>query len=680
MNVVSIGGGTGQGLLLSELRSRDIDLTAIATTLDSGRSSGDLRDALGMFAPGDLRNCMIALSGSDAMIKSILQHRFEGVVPGMNLGNLIFAAIHEMGLDFDEALDGISSLLRLEGRVYPSTTDPVHICASLADGSVLEREHRIVDEAHAPIVSIALSGEVEAYPRALEALENADLIIVGPGALYTSVAVHFAIDAFREAFIASQAHKVFVPNLAVQPNVTDGYSITDHLDALERMIGERAFDTIVVNTRTPSEKVAKRYRDAGSDPIIPSAEELDALRARVRVLEGDFLDETVVVEPNKTLYMRHDAKKLADTLDALMHKPLKGLVLAAGKGTRMEPYSRTTPKVLLELYGKPLIAYRIDELVEARVRDIVIVCSDETCGPIREYVDDRYPDVSFSFATQRDAKGPAHAIDCARGLIRGSRIVLTLADNLADEPLVPGLIKAASAPGACGAVALKRVMNPSEFGIARISDGQAIDIVEKPEHPPSDLAVMGTAVLDADLLLDLIAQRGYFVETSDGVREISAPQYFTDAGLALEISRSKARILDVGRPYDLIEAMRLVSGSGQVLGSVASDAFVSDEAYIGPSAVVGSHARIEGASQIDGIVEGGAIVSDSLVMEGARVGAGAHIERCVLGKSSRVAAGLVIPAADAPVMIKGKPMHPGRVGMFASEGALLDTCEQGRIV
>ncbi|MFT4308122.1 MAG: uridine diphosphate-N-acetylglucosamine-binding protein YvcK [Candidatus Woesearchaeota archaeon] len=679
MRVVCIGGGTGMSLLLTALKTRDIELVAIATSLDSGRSSGSLRDEFGMIAPGDLRNCMIALSDSDEWLKSVLQYRFEQYAPGMNLGNLLFAAIHEMGLDFDEALEQVSQLLRLRGRAYPSTLDPVHIRARLADGTIVEREDRIIERKRAPIESISLSSRARGYPKALEAIRSADLIVVGPGGLYTSVAVHFLIDGFKEAFLESRAHKAYVSNLAVQPHVTDSYSVSDHLEALEAIIEPGCFDTLIVNTQEPPEAVRERYEDAGSDPIIPSHDELESLSERMRLVSGAFLSASVVEEWNKVLTMRHDPAKLASALDSLIHKPLKGLILAAGKGTRMEPFSRSTPKVLLEVCGKPLVAYRIEELLDAGIEDLVIVTNDETTDPIKRYVSEHYPRARVSYALQNDPRGPAHAIDCARDHIRGSRIVLVLADNLSDRPLIPDLIKAASAPGAFGAVAARRVKNPSDFGVARVEDGQVVEILEKPRTPPSNLAVMGTAVLDADVLLERIDKQGYYVRTADGEREISAPQYFTDAHYPLEICISDVRILDVGKPYDLIDAVELLS-EGAILGSVAADAHIDERAYIAQSAVIESGARILGASQIEGYVGSNAVVIDSVVMRDARIGDRAHVERSVIGRSATVRSGVRITAKQVPVIINGTATHPGPVGMFVGEGRVVDHADPGRIL
>jgi uncharacterized cofD-like protein len=679
MRVVCIGGGTGMSLLLTALKTRDIDLVAIATSLDSGRSSGALRDEFGMIAPGDLRNCLIALSESDEWLKSVLQYRFEQYAPGMNLGNLLFAAIHEMGLDFDDALEQVSTLLKLRGRAYPSTLDPVHIRARLSDGSLLEREDRILEHKPAPIASISLSRRARAYPKALDAIRSADLIVIGPGGLYTSIAVHFLIDGFRDAFLKSRAHKVYIPNLAVQPHVTDGFSVLDHLETLESVLEPGCFDTLVVNTAQPPREVRERYESAGSAPIIPSSDELEELSMRMRIVSGAFLSASITEEWNKVLTMRHDPEKLASALDSLIHKPLRGLILAAGKGTRMEPFSSSTPKVLLEVCGKPLFAYRIEELLEAGIEDIVIVTNDETRGPIERFIAEHYPSARAMFATQSDARGPAHAIDCAREYIRGSRIVLVLADNLSDRPLIPSLIKAASAPGAYGALAARHVENPSDFGVARLEKGQVVAIVEKPRHPPSDLAVMGTAVLDADILLELIGKRGYSMLTDDGEREISAPQYFSDAGYPLEICVSDVRILDVGKPYDLIAAVELLS-RGEIHGSVAPDAVIDTKAYIASSAVIEPQARIVGASQIEGYVGTGAVVIDSIVMRDARIGDHAHIERSVIGRSATVRSDVRIEAKDVPVIIKGVSMRPGRVGMFIGEGRVIDRSEPGRIV
>jgi uncharacterized cofD-like protein len=312
-HVVTIGGGTGLSSLLRGLKEYATNITAIVTVADDGGSSGKLRQELGVLPPGDFRNCLAALADDEALLTQLFQYRFgQDVIDGHNFGNLFITAMSSITGDFERALTESSKVLAVRGRIIPSTLEDVTLCAdlqgeteALGGGRVVEGESQI-PKAGLPIERVFLRPDrVRAYPGAVQAILAADLIVIGPGSLYTSVLPNLLVEDVVKAIRASRAVKVYVCNVAVQPGETDGYDVADHVAALERHIGPELFDYLVANDRF--------------DMPLPdhlSRDEVVALRPET--IRGYRLVATDLVDINNP--WRHDPRKLAAAVMALYER------------------------------------------------------------------------------------------------------------------------------------------------------------------------------------------------------------------------------------------------------------------------------------------------------------------------------------------------------------------------
>jgi uncharacterized cofD-like protein len=314
-----LGGGTGLSTLLRGLkdyvtRRRDppnlqqpiSDLTAIVTVTDDGGSSGRLRRENRILPPGDIRNCMVALSQDEALLGRLFQYRFHagrGLV-GHNFGNLFLAALTHVTGDFAEAVRVSSKVLAIRGRIFPSTISNVALVATLEGGRKVHGETRIT-AARKPIKKLTLFPRtVRPLPKALEAIQQADLILLGPGSLYTSILPNLLIPEIVNAIAKSKAPRVYISNLMTQPGETSGYALADHLRAIERHTPRRVIDWVVANRQAVSPEVAKRYRAQGAEPVTVDIADLQKLGYRV-VLDN-LLEEHGVI--------RHNPARLAQLL------------------------------------------------------------------------------------------------------------------------------------------------------------------------------------------------------------------------------------------------------------------------------------------------------------------------------------------------------------------------------
>ncbi len=314
VNVVALGGGTGLSTLLRGLkdlvvRRRDevadkhhpiSGLTAIVTVTDDGGSSGRLRRENRILPPGDIRNCMVALSQDEALLGRLFQYRFHtgrGLV-GHNFGNLFLAALTHVTGDFAEAVRVSSKILAIRGQIFPSTVSNVSLVATLADGRRVHGETRITASRTA-IKRLALSPRsARPLPKALEAIDEADLILLGPGSLYTSILPNLLIPQIAHAIARSRAPRVYIANLMTQPGETSGYALADHLRAIRQHTFRRVIDWVVANRQPISPDVARRYRAQGAEPVSVNLGDLQKLGYRV-VLDN-LLEEHGVIRHNPT--------------------------------------------------------------------------------------------------------------------------------------------------------------------------------------------------------------------------------------------------------------------------------------------------------------------------------------------------------------------------------------------
>ncbi|HPW64945.1 MAG TPA: YvcK family protein, partial [Candidatus Omnitrophota bacterium] len=267
--VVAIGGGTGLSTMLSGIKQFTSNITAIVTVTDTGGSSGRLRDEMDVLPPGDIRNCLVALADAGPLIRNLFQFRFktgEGL-KGHSFGNLFITALSMVTGDFEKAIAESSKVLAIRGRVLPSTLEKVTLVGEFMDGTSREGETNITDE-RKPLRSIHLRPDnCAACPEALDALSTADLIIMGPGSLYTSILPNLLIEEIRNAILNSDAYKVYICNAMTQPGETAGFSAWDHLNVIIEHTDPRIVDAVFVNTGRIPEPVFNRYREAGALPV-----------------------------------------------------------------------------------------------------------------------------------------------------------------------------------------------------------------------------------------------------------------------------------------------------------------------------------------------------------------------------------------------------------------------------
>lgn len=304
--VVALGGGTGLSALLSGIKLFTSNITAIVTVTDTGGSSGRLRDELDILPPGDIRNCLVALADAGPLIRDLFQYRFElgEGLKGHSFGNLFITALSKVTGDFEKAVAESSRVLAIRGRVIPSTLEKVSLVGEFMDGTYVEGETNITDVGK-PLRNIRLNpNECRACPEALDAIENADLIILGPGSLYTSILPNLLIQELQESLLKSDAYKIYVCNVMTQPGETDHFSAWDHLRVLIEHTDPRIVDACYVNVAPiPSEMIAK-YGEKGADPVVL---DLEHIREKsYEIIEGEILKVDGQV--------RHDPEKLAQLI------------------------------------------------------------------------------------------------------------------------------------------------------------------------------------------------------------------------------------------------------------------------------------------------------------------------------------------------------------------------------
>ena len=318
LKILAIGGGTGLPIALEGLKTYSENLTAIVTVTDSGRSSGVIREQYGILPPGDVRNCLVALSETEEQEKDLyqlFQYRFnKGSLNGMSLGNLLMAALTDITGSFDQAIKKASKILTIKGRVLPSTLTSTHICAELKDGSVVEEEFNVRAPRKAAIERVFLkSNDVECPPDAISEIEKADIIVIGPGSLYTSVISNLLVGGIKAALQRTKAVKIYLCNIVTQPGQTDNYTASDHIKAIIKYLGEGILDYVLVNNNFPREEIIEKYRKQDAD-IVALDENLEKNNVAIEV--ADLIEN---IEQKRVLWekqdlIRHDPEKLADSI------------------------------------------------------------------------------------------------------------------------------------------------------------------------------------------------------------------------------------------------------------------------------------------------------------------------------------------------------------------------------
>ncbi|MEB3180917.1 MAG: gluconeogenesis factor YvcK family protein [Nostocaceae cyanobacterium] len=306
--IVVVGGGSGLSTLLRGLKTYSANITAIVTVADDGGSSGRLRREIGVLPPGDIRNCLAALADEEKLLTELFQYRFQagdGLV-GHSFGNLFLTAMSEITGDLERAVAASSQVLAVRGQVLPATLSDVRLWAELADGRRIEGESNIT-KAGGTIIDIGCTPEKPpALPAVIKAIQEADYIIIGPGSLYTSIIPNLLVPEIANAIAESLAPRIYVCNVMTQPGETQGYTVADHIRALDKICGKRLFNAVLVHKKVPSAQSLIRYAQEGSHPVYLDREAVAELGRRIVLANVMYEDETARV--------RHNPQRLAKVL------------------------------------------------------------------------------------------------------------------------------------------------------------------------------------------------------------------------------------------------------------------------------------------------------------------------------------------------------------------------------
>lgn len=325
--ITVVGGGTGLSTMLRGIKYITHNVTAVVTTADNGGSSGRLRRELGIIPPGDMRNCLIALADREPLMERIMQYRFTGdsSLAGHCFGNLFIAAMAQAQGGMEEGLTATSQILKVRGSVVPSTLEDIQLQAKMTDGTVVTGESEI-SEAHKTIQHLSmLPADAPASQAAVEAIRKADVLIFGPGSLYTSVIPNLLVKGIRDAVVESKAVKIYICNVMTQPGETDGFGAYEHVKAIIDHVGCQFLDYVVVNKQSISQSRLDMYDAQGSVPVTPDINRLKGLGISV-------VPAKIISKENK---VRHDPKLLAGVLIGLIYQ-LR--LLGASRWTRFFDY------------------------------------------------------------------------------------------------------------------------------------------------------------------------------------------------------------------------------------------------------------------------------------------------------------------------------------------------------
>ncbi len=308
--IVAIGGGTGLSTMLRGLKKHIDDITAIVAVSDDGGGSGVLRTDLNMLPPGDIRNCIIALSNTEQLMSRLLSHRFhEGLLDGQSFGNLFLAALNQVTGSFYQSVRYMSDVLAITGRVLPVTTEDVHIEAEFENGAVVRGESNINTQKKlldSPIRHIRMIPEnPKALSDTISAITNARLLIFGPGSLYTSIIPNLLVDGIVDAVRASNARKVYICNVMTQDGETENYTATDHIKALFDHSYDGLFDTCIANSAEISRELIKKYAAEGAEPMPINEEDFEKMG--IKLILKPLISEN-------TPLARHDPARLAEVI------------------------------------------------------------------------------------------------------------------------------------------------------------------------------------------------------------------------------------------------------------------------------------------------------------------------------------------------------------------------------
>ena len=312
--IVTIGGGTGHFTVLSGLKTHPVDLTAVVSMADSGGSTGVLRDELGVLPPGDVRQCLVALSDASETMRALFTHRFDtGTLKGHTLGNIVLSGLEQITGSMEHAIEHVGSILKIHGRVLPVSLDPMHLFMKLKNGRVLEGEHAIDAYQHITrfgVAEVGLRSRASLNPRVRAALKAADLIVIGPGDLYTSLVPPLLVSGMARALATSPAKKCFMCPLMNKYGQTDGFTVREYLQACKTAVGTQVVTDALCNETMPPKALLRKYLDEG-EPCVSTVRETLGIRVQYRDLLANTGAKRSRGDVLARSYIRHDPQKLA---------------------------------------------------------------------------------------------------------------------------------------------------------------------------------------------------------------------------------------------------------------------------------------------------------------------------------------------------------------------------------
>ena len=310
--IVALGGGTGLSTMLRGLKHHTSSITAIVTMSDNGGGSGVLREEMNMLPPGDIRNCLLALSNAEPLMEKIFHYRFkEGSLDGQSFGNIFLAVMNEVTGCFEKAIEKTSQVLAITGQVLPVTLDDVQLCAILQDNTVIKGETQLVKQSKDysnPIKSVYLTpAPVKPYNKVIDEILEAKLIILSPGSLYTSIIPNLLVEGVVEAIKKSEAKVIYISNIMTQPGETEKLTLQQHIEIINKYMGDEVIDYVIANNERIPQYILDRYIDDHSEPV-----QID-VKGKVKLIQ----DSLVKIKSGQ-LYIRHDEEKLAQIIMDLL--------------------------------------------------------------------------------------------------------------------------------------------------------------------------------------------------------------------------------------------------------------------------------------------------------------------------------------------------------------------------
>jgi len=315
--IVTIGGGTGSFTVLSGLKKHDLDITAIVSMADDGGSTGRLRDELGVLPPGDIRQCLVALSKESKKLRDLLNYRFEnGELAGHSVGNLLLSGAEKMTGDFSSGLEVIEKILRIKGQVLPVTNDDTNLCVELQDGKVLKGQNEInhnFDIQKNGIKKVFLSPSAKPNSKAIKAIKEADIIVIGPGNHYCSVIPNLVVNGITKAISKSKAEVIYVGNLTNKKGHSENFTLKDYIDSINSFFNKPRIDKALFNIENPSKDLKEKYQSYGEDMVKLGGLE----KSSCKIIKADILSKVNHQYSNSDSIsdirslIRHDSDKLA---------------------------------------------------------------------------------------------------------------------------------------------------------------------------------------------------------------------------------------------------------------------------------------------------------------------------------------------------------------------------------